>query len=101
MDIMPIGSAPWDEPCMQVETGKDYLPAMKKECERFRDLLEQAFPPPDGAYLTITSNPHDFGTYLEVAVRYDEHDREAVDYALMLEGHAPGTWRELKILANK
>lgn len=99
-DFIYIGSAPCEEDCVQVGMG-DYYPKMKAECDRFKEALEKAYPPPDGARLSIKNENHEFGPYLEVIVRYDDEDEEATEYAFMLESEAAGTWKELERLAER
>lgn len=100
-DTLEIGSTPAEEICVSVTQDTDYLPAMRAECIRFRDLLTQAFPPVGGAYLFVKANSHDFGTYLEVAVRFDGDIEEERAYAFMVEDKVPGTWEELERLAKE
>ena len=38
------------------------------------------------------THPHDFGTYREVSIRYDEHDGAAVDFAYQVELSVPDEW---------
>lgn len=92
-DYMSIGSAPCDEPCVQVNPEGDYHDAMKAECRRFLDLIRKKLgEEPPGAHLGIKPNPHDFGTYLDVVCYYDDGDAEATDYAYRCEADAPRTW---------
>jgi hypothetical protein len=77
------------------------MPEMRAEVNRFKDVLEKAYPPPEGAYLKVKTEPHDFGSYMSVFVAFDETNQEAIDYAFMLEGNIPGTWNELERLAEK
>jgi hypothetical protein len=100
-DTLEIGSTPHNEVCVPVSETVDYIPAMRAECERFKKLLEQAYPPVGDAYLFIKSNSHEFGTYLEVAVRFEDDIKEEREYAFMLESKAPGTWEELERLARE
>jgi hypothetical protein len=99
-DILEIGPTPHNETCVSVSKTGDYIPAMRAECIRFRDLLTLAFPPVGDAYLYIKSNSHEFGTYLEVAVSFNPEDTKEREYAFMLESKAPGTWEELERLAK-
>ena len=99
-DFIEIGSSPHMEDCIQVATGFDYLPNMRAECERFKKLLEKAYPPVGQAFLFIKSNSHDFGTYLEVAVSFNPEDTKERAYAFMVEEKAPGSWEELERLAG-
>ena len=92
MDEMTIGPTPADETCAQVGSA-EYLRDARRECAAFINQLRRVFgPEPDGARLFIKSNPHDFGTYYEVAVKYDPASAEAMSYALQCEGSAPGQW---------
>ena len=94
-EYMEIGSAPCDEQCVAVDPKVDYLPDMRAECQRFLDLVRKTLgPEPAGARLGIRSNPHDFGTYLEVVCYYSEEDPEAYGYALLCESEAPRRWTD-------
>jgi len=94
-DYMHIGPTPADEPCQQVGT-PDYDPIKaRQECNRFIAAIRQTLgPEPEGAHLSIKSNSHDFGTYLEVVINYDTDDEEATKYAYRCESDAPTTWPE-------
>ncbi len=96
-DYMELGSAPSDEDCVNVTREGGYLPAMREECLRFIDLIRKKLgPEPEGARLYVKSNPHDFGTYLEVACGYYDDDEEARRYAYRCERYAPRTWADDK-----
>jgi hypothetical protein len=91
-DTMEIGSSPVSEDCAQVGAS-DYYERAQKECRAFVNQLKRAFGnPPEGARLTVKSFPHDFGTYYEVVVAYDDSNEKAVDYAFNLEGNTPEYW---------
>ena len=45
-----------------------------------------------GAKLSVKSNPHDFGSYLEVICRYDLLHPDASDYAMRCESELPEHW---------
>lgn len=101
-DYIEIGSAPCDEACVQVDPHKDYLPAMRAEFNRFIDLIRKKLgSEPEGARLQVKSNPHDFGTYLEVACYYDDENEEAKTYAYLCESDAPKTWDDDKPLEKR
>jgi hypothetical protein len=90
---MFLGSTPSEEPCVQVEPTGAYREPMRAECERFRKLIRlKCGEEPEGAYLTIKGQPHEFGTYYEVAVAYDDENEEAVKYAYKCENETPTTW---------
>ncbi|MBL8028999.1 MAG: hypothetical protein JNL74_21430 [Fibrobacteres bacterium] len=94
-EYLVIGTTPTEEDCIQVRSGQNYLPLMRKECKRFLDLLRSKFgDEPDGAKLCIKDFPHDFGTYLEVVCEYDPDKEEAVEYAFRCENDPPRTWNE-------
>ena len=79
-DTLSIGATPHEEDCAL----RDARQLARVECKLFRDQIRRAYgPEPDGAQLYITSNPHDFGTYYEVNVRYTNEAGE--EYAYKVE----------------
>lgn len=93
-DELDISCVPAAEECEQL--GPNYSPVRaKQECRIFRDqLIRQFGEPPFGAHYQITSNPHDFGTYYEVAVKYLGDVEEAADYAVKVQNEMPEYWDE-------
>jgi len=92
-DYPSLGPVPLDEECAQLGT-PDYPEKAKKECRRYKELLLEKFGlPPGGAFLAVKGFQHDFGTYYEVCVIFDDESAEAVDYAYMLEANSPETWK--------
>ncbi len=91
-DSINIGPVPPDEECEQL--GTTYNPTKaRKECQEYIKLLRRFFgPEPGSASLYIKSNPHDFGTYLEVECRFDDNDAEGQDYAFKCESDGPQYW---------
>ena len=91
-DEMVISSCPTEEDCAQV--GQDgYYEQARKECKAFlNQLIRIHGNPPTGARLVVKGFSHDFGTYYEVVVIYDDDIEEAVDYAFLLEGNIPEEW---------
>jgi hypothetical protein len=94
MDMLELGSAPAEEDCVSVTDKEDYMQAMREECRRYKALLESLFPVPDNvdACFAIKSYPHDFGTYMEVVVKFDNYDEKAIDFAFHVEENLPGKW---------
>lgn len=88
---LEFGSAPYDEDCAQVGT-PGYREQAEAECQRYIEQLTRQSPPPAGARLVITRNPHDFGTYLEVAASFDPEDEEQSNWAYTLEDNLPANW---------
>ena len=65
----------------------------KDECRRFIKLLRDKLGvEPDGASLVIKANQHDFGTYYEVACKFDMNNKVAVDWAFNIETNLPLRW---------
>lgn len=94
MDYLDLGAAPAEEPCAQLGT-PGYAEQAEPECQRYIDQLRAQFgPEPAGAELTTKHHPHEFGTYLSVAVLFDPDNEAATAYAFACEGGAWGTWRD-------
>lgn len=88
-DYISIGSTPAAEDCAQVGR-PDYMQVERRECRAFiNQIRREVGLEPDGARLFIKSNPHDFGSYLEVCCEYDEPEgdnaRVPLEYALKCE----------------
>jgi hypothetical protein len=93
-DYLTIGSSPAEEECAQV--GKEgYGEKAQKECRAFiNQLVRQFGEPPYGARFSVKNFPHDFGTYKEVCVIYDENSEEAIAFAFKVEAESPANWDE-------
>ena len=92
-EILELTCTPTGEKCEQI--GPKYNPEKaRKECRAFKNQLERQSPPPGNAYLKITSNNHDFGTYHEVAAVYNDESEEETDWAYGLESELPEFWDE-------
>jgi len=92
MDYINIGSSPCDEHCVQVGAA-DYHDKARAECIAFKhQIIRACGEPPEGARLAVKSFPHDFGSYLEVVVYFEEDNRKAIDYAFNLESNSPANW---------
>ena len=89
-----IGGNPNGEECVPVSNKVLYAQAQRAECRAYIRALRKKFgPEPHGAMFKITSNPHDFGTYYEVACLFDESDERATEYAYNSESGLE-TWAE-------
>ena len=96
MAYLVIGNSPEYEGCVQIEPGKDYLPAMRAECVRFLEAIRKKVgPEPAGARLAIISREHEFGTYLTVACIYNDGEAVPEAYALLCESEPPVTWNDI------
>ena len=95
IDYVEIGATPAGEDCEQLGVGYDPARA-RKECTTFIAQLRRQFgPEPEGARLKIRGNPHDFGTYLEVACLYDSRFPDAEAYAIRCDNETPEHWDEV------
>jgi hypothetical protein len=87
-------STPYDEECAQVgEEG--YRERAMGEIRRLREGLEILFPPPEGARFRTESNGHDFGTYYELGVVFDDERDDHLTWYEEIEEGIPATWKEL------
>jgi hypothetical protein len=91
--IISIGAAPCEESCAQVGAA-DYEERSIIECLVFMRMLKRLFPLAEhvpAKFISQTS-PHDFGSYREVCVRFDDGNSEAFDYAYQVEANTPAKW---------
>ena len=95
-DYLDLSPTPVDEPCAMVEKTGDYMPRMRAECRAFVGQLERAFPlaVEAGLYFRIKSNPHEFGSYLEVQAVFDDEDEAQTEWAYLIESNLPEAWDE-------
>jgi len=91
-DELTIGSSPLNETCAQIRQNGYYEQA-QKECRAFlNQLIRIHGNPPANARLAVKGFNHEFGTYYEVVVIYDDEVEEAEEYAFLLEGNIPEEW---------
>jgi hypothetical protein len=92
IDYVFIGPTPCEEECAQVGE-ENYAERGRAECKRFIELIRKTVgAEPEGAALVVKGEQSEFGTYFEVAVRYDDNIRQAIDYAYKVEEQAPMYW---------
>jgi hypothetical protein len=95
-DELDLGTTPTAEDCVQLGE-PDYYNKSRAECRRFSKFLTKVFgEPPTTAFFKIKSCPHDFGTYHEVVVKYDDKDPVAAAYAFACENQCPERWTDDK-----
>ena len=93
-DYIVIGSTPSGEDCQQVGS-PTYLQLTVAECQVFVRQLLRLFPnKPEGRSIGVKAFSHDFGTYHEVCVFYDNTDEEQQIYAYNVENNTPEYWDE-------
>jgi hypothetical protein len=84
-------TTPHDEPCAQVGS-PDYIKNARIEARAFiNQIIRENGNPPDGVSFKITSNPHDFGTYLDVSLRFLGNE-VCEEYVYKVEGNTPSNW---------
>jgi hypothetical protein len=85
MDFIEIGATPGEADCAQV--GKDgYHRLARIECNAYIVALTRYYgTPPEGSRFSVHSNPHDFGSYLDVRYVYDSAIPEHVAHAIKVE----------------
>ena len=99
MDYIYIGPCPADEPCAQTGVTEGAERLNKLECYAYIEALRKVYgDEPDGCFLTIKRESHDFGDYFEVVCKYDENTEAAVDYAYKVESGL-ATWAEAEMTA--
>ena len=90
-DSFSVSSVPYEENCAQV--GEDnYRKKAIVECTAYINQLERLFPEAKdhGIQFKIKWNNHDFGTYAEVELYFDDSD----DYAYHIDANIPSNWDE-------
>jgi len=79
-DYLNIGSTPHDEPCASITDNMHYI-----EAKVFAKQIERAYPPVFGARVKVKWFDHDFGSYAEACIVYNDTNDEACDYAYHVE----------------
>lgn len=94
-EYLELGTTPADEECVQVSSSEDYIGPMKVECRRYIDMLKKRFPNCTNVQFSIKSCTHDFGTYYEVVVYYDDRNEGE---AYFIENNLPQLWSDSEVL---
>jgi hypothetical protein len=98
-DFVDIGGAPANESCAQISPHYDHSASNLLECKAYIAALKRVYgEPPETAYFRIKANDHEFGTYLEVRLRYNQGCILACDYAKAVENGLEH-WREARMSA--
>lgn len=92
--VIELGPTPTEESCIQLKefNDRDDRRAMIIECTAYLNQLQRMAPVPAGCELVIMQNHHDFGTYFEAAILFDEGIEAAQDYAYSIESNLPDHW---------
>ena len=98
-DTLYIGSVPCEEDCAQVGLTHDAQTLNRIECKHYIQALRRVYGnEPENTYFAIVGESHDFGTYYEVAVKYNDEDSTACELAYWIEDNLPVTWNDNAIL---
>lgn len=85
-------TTPHEEPCAQVGS-PNYSSNSRIEARTFiNQLIRENGNPPDGVRFKITSHPHDFGSYLDVSIIFNDEDEACSNYAYDIESNTPDHW---------
>ena len=100
-ETFQIGPTPSDENCAQVGS-PNYNDLNMIEVAVFKNQCKRQFPNiPNGAYYIRTRNEHEFGTYHELGIKFEEDNEfeedggEASNYAYNVENNVPEHWDEI------
>jgi len=92
-EYLTIGPTPCDEVCHPANGDKKM---QRIEMNAFKEQLTRVMNTEFGeklcVYFSIKSFPHDFGSYSEVCVIYDDEDQTQVQQAFWIESNTPESW---------
>lgn len=87
-------TVPFNEPCVQLGA-ENYSKWSRLEATALiSQIKRQLGEPPRSTQLKVVSCPHDFGTYHDVVVVYDDALPESEEYMLNIESQLPEEWDE-------
>lgn len=99
LDHLFIGPCPADEQCAQTGITEGAYRLNRLEALAYIQALRKVYgDEPEGAYLHIKTEHHDFGKYCEAVIYFEDDKPEAVDYAYKVEAGL-GTWAEADMTA--
>jgi hypothetical protein len=92
-DYLYLGTTPSDEQCPQV--GKDDGSLIAEICNIYRKQLQTLATELNfEVAIVVRSCNHDFGTYYEVAAKYDSNNERHMNEAFELDGKVPQYWND-------
>lgn len=91
-------TVPHEEPCIQL--GKpNYSAFSKMEANALTEqIVRELGEPPGGCKMKLSTNPHDFGTYYDVVLEYDDSKADNVEWMLKVESSIPYKWDNISLL---
>lgn len=98
-EYLELGSVPFGENCVQVGAD-DYYTKYREESNRYIEQLKHRFPEINNVncYFSIKGFPHEFGTYHEVVINYNDNDDAAINFAFFVENNLPEYWNDNEVL---
>lgn len=94
-DVFELGTTvPHEEACSQVGTPNYSELGLMEARVLISQLRRIHGPEPTATRIRTIRCQHDFGTYHDVAVEYDDDSTESVDYMLKIESGIPDSWDE-------
>jgi hypothetical protein len=93
-DFISIGCTPASEDCVQVSNTEYYMDKMLAQCNRYKEMLQAKFADCNKVTIAVKTFPHDFGSYAEVVVKYDNEDIDALSQAIHIENNSPMYWTD-------
>jgi hypothetical protein len=94
LDYLNLGSTPSDEDCAQVGS-PDYQTRANKELDAYKAQLERMFPGWEthkNLKFKKVWFPHDFGSYGEIVITYDDDNELEAATAIEIEWNTPTNW---------
>ena len=94
LDYLNLGSTPSDEDCAQVGS-PDYQNRANKELDAYKAQLERMFPGLETHKRMEFKKmwfPHDFGSYGEIVITYDDDNELEAATAIEIEWNTPTNW---------
>jgi hypothetical protein len=93
-DYISIGCTPAGEDCVQVSSTEYYMDKMLAECNKYKEMLQAKFADCTKVTIAVKTFSHDFGSYAEVIVKYENTDNEALAQAIHIENNSPMNWND-------
>jgi hypothetical protein len=89
-DYLSIGTVPCNEDCTANEPTGAYAAAQRREAALFAEQIARHYPEPDQGYVTVKRFPHEFGSYYETCVVFDDENEAATTWAYNVESDSLG-----------
>lgn len=99
-DFITFDTAPVDENSIQVNPKTNYLPEMRIEARKYAEFLQKRFPEymEYDCNFSIKSQQHDFGTYYETVIYFNDKNEKSISFAFFVERNLPKKWADIEVL---